>query len=64
MPLSIKELMELSELIFSLKKINNTGSLVHYSDEHDGKMRDYDIDLSKTIHFLKELKDKHYASLR
>tara|TARA_R110002094_G_scaffold43241_1_gene55332 strand:+ start:46 stop:222 length:177 start_codon:yes stop_codon:yes gene_type:complete len=42
----------LSEVLRELKYYMSNGTLVHYTDEFDGKMRDYDITLERQIESL------------
>ena len=45
----------LNGVLMKLKAVNTHGSLVHYSDEHDGKMRDYDITLDREIESIETI---------
>jgi len=45
----------LNEVLRKLKRLTSNGTLVHYSDEYDGKMRDYDITLAREIESLEQV---------
>lgn len=45
----------LNEVLRKLKHLMSSGTLVHYSDEYDGKMRDYDITLAREIDSLEQV---------
>ena len=45
----------LNEVLRRLKHLSSNGTLVHYSDEYDGKMRDYDITLERQIESLEQV---------
>ena len=45
----------LNEVLRKLKHLSSNGTLVHYSDEYDGKMRDYDITLAREIESLEQV---------
>jgi len=45
----------LNEVLRKLKHLSSNGALVHYSDEYDGKMRDYDITLAREIESLEQV---------
>lgn len=45
----------LNEVLRRLKHLSSSGTLVHYSDEYDGKMRDYDITLAREIESLEQV---------
>tara|TARA_R110002126_G_scaffold110018_2_gene247032 strand:- start:265 stop:441 length:177 start_codon:yes stop_codon:yes gene_type:complete len=45
----------LNEVLKELKYYMSNGTLVHYTDEFDGKMRDYDITLERQIESLEQV---------
>ena len=45
----------LNKVLRKLKHLNSNGTLVHYSDEYDGKMRDYDITLDRVVEALEQV---------
>jgi len=45
----------LNEVLRRLKHLMSHGTLVHYSDEYDGKMRDYDVTLDREIESLEQV---------
>lgn len=49
-----KVLTSLEQTLRKLKHLSSSGTLVHYSDEYDGKMRDYDITLDREIESLEQ----------
>ena len=49
-----KVLSGMEQTLRRLKHLSSSGALVHYSDEYDGKMRDYDITLDREIESLEQ----------
>ena len=45
----------MSEVLRELKYYMSNGTLVHYTDEFDGKMRDYDITLERQIESIETI---------
>ena len=49
-----KVLSGMEQTLRRLKHLSSSGTLVYYSDEYDGKMRDYDITFDREIESLEQ----------